>query len=542
MRLIMPEGYVSTVWGKLKVVAKDKGQTVKEDNLETVYSNCVLTLSGDITIDTIKETIDTIIEQYGIPDWEFYQINEEMVYIGSKYTDYKGYFCGADKDRKAEETLRIDVEKFVRGTTQFPIYIDWNNRNNDFHALTPAVFLTPARSWSNNGDGGANDEIMALSFDGNVAVVDMPLYFAGRRHYWFSNYVTFNNEWIETPIGVLFKNRNGWGNSLIITNATYRTPQDGSPIASIFAMLKKPKFWQKVIYPMISGDFEEIKSKFETAEVPLSMRIKMFKKQRLGLLDKEIKELETKRDYARNEIETYIKEITKRKILSASMETDILDKKKQLRRGMNSKTVDAEIAQLFELPFLKNVSFNNGDITLEFTELAINVDGPVLGPYIINYHKGRNEMTITNEGNPVSGRAHPHCENGGYPCLGNYSDVYFHLANGEIYAAAIIIHKYLTTYNPEDCWGDYLRLWDAKWWLTDLEQRGFTSRVHEFARLYFDTFGRYPSDCERCTYCNKLIEYCECQMCSACGSIMDDCECERCPECNALPMDCTCNV
>jgi hypothetical protein len=333
-----------------------------------------------------------------------------------------------------------------------------------------------------------------------------------------------------------------------------------SGLKSINDLLKERTIWEKILVPMATMDFDELKEKLNNQEIPISLQAKSFVLQSKSALFEEITNLSSQRDAAIRDIDYSIKRITEQKLQADNMTRQIEEKKKSLESTVAISKFEEQVTKIKSLPYIKSLSFLTTGLNIETEPIQID-DGPYLGGYKVTYSTTNKTLVIFNEKNPYTGGeilAHPHIPQGGQPCFGNYSDIFYRFETGEYYIGMEILYKFLSTYNPEDVWGRRLYLWDKEYYFKDMKERGLLRYIDEYYyKEYFEIMGehlphvrfceecglpRRECACSVCRVCHNHVDECTCWICPECGENVDEgnCYCDRCESCGELIEDCEC--
>jgi protocadherin alpha len=327
---------------------------------------------------------------------------------------------------------------------------------------------------------------------------------------------------------------------------------------NIYEALKEEVFWTRVLIPLATIDFETLESELENQETPLSIQLRMFKIQAQSALQQEIEGLQASKKDSQEKVNSYIRAITDQKLNVHRLEETIREKTSIFEKGLVARSLEDEFKRILSLPYIEGVSFVGADMVITTGPIQID-DGPILGGYTITYGVKDKNLMIRNNVNPIRyyGLAHPHIYQDGEICFGNYSDIFFRFETGEYYVGLELLHEFLSTYNPEDEWGQRLIHWDAKYVFEDMRERGILNELDsEWDERYYSIYYEHlPSvnvcedcgepledcECHRCQYCNRHEDDCECWICPECGcEVGNDCRCDRCENCNELVGDCEC--
>jgi hypothetical protein len=197
---------------------------------------------------------------------------------------------------------------------------------------------------------------------------------------------------------------------------------------------------------------------------------------------------------------------------------------------------------------VKNLELtSDGHVVFYLDAIPIEGNGPVIGPYKITCGVSTADMKVENTGNPKEGHAHPHCPQGGKPCIGNYTDVYYHISKFELCNAVELIKIFLSSVNLEDSWGQRLGNWDKDFMFQLFVDQGLERKIESRWNEDFKKWskGRSLPGMEvapNCTHCGFPQASCACEFCSVCGSRVAECTCERCDDCGERVVDCICEA
>ena len=421
----------------------------------------------------------------------------------------------------------------------------------------PTVILDGYSVWCNNGTGATNNDFYPIVFRNVATLAYFPNYVNDAKNLDFCK--DEPDECIITPFCVIRRNTKGFGNTVFLR--TIKFNDDETPgCKNIHEVLKEDFFWTKVLIPLTTLDFSALRAEFEKQEIPMLLQAKNFKIKSENALRAEIADLKLSKESAQVSINTGIKEITRQKLLLRRLDEIIKEKTNALEKRLHARQLINGIKSLTSLPYVEKVSFNGLSIEIVTKPIQID-DGPFLGGYTIIYNTNTKSLEVNNDVNPIThGRSvlsHPHIAQNGDVCLGNYSDIFLMFEVGEYCVGMELLHKFLSTYNPDDEWGRRLIWWDAEYVFEDMRTRGMLDCIEpEYNDYYYDIYGKHlPSTnicpecqesnnncmCYRCEYCRNHIDDCVCWICPDCNCrIGFDCECERCESCSDLLDDCEC--
>ena len=531
MKIFVSSDYLSSLMSAVRTV---KGvEHISHESYNRMYC---LEYTDDV-IDSLPDILDYLLE-LGYPEFEGYElihISEDTVYIGKRKRVEVGNITYSNS--KGTEPIWISsvTDIFNSIKSELPIQLMFNPAVTKITYSIPSVVATPRNWWeSNYRTANILNSISTLKFREHQLTIDLPKRFKDADIYSFND-----NTYHDCVIGYLIKNQQGVGNTLLLNSIMFAESSSLPGTRNIFNLLTKKKFWEKVIIPFITSNFEEVVEDIVEYPVPIEIRCTHINRAIAEKIVKEIENYKIELEDSKEQVKAYIESITTQKLKIDSLISTIQEKEKEHKKLLKSKTLANDIIQIYSLPFVEDFIVDNDYITIKLHPIQID-SGPFLGPYVVKYNLTTNKLYITNTGNPIDGLAHPHCEDGRSPCLGNYDDMYYHLSSGHYHAAIVMIHKFLSTYNPEDSWGDRLSKWDAKYWFNDLAVRGLEDKIQGYASLYHSTFGYYPECVDICEFCGRLSYECACPVCSCCNEVLEYCECTRCSSCGELVLECDC--
>jgi hypothetical protein len=515
-----------------------------------------------VTWDNIDLPLSPVREWYleKYPESKIYhQTEDSLVFYDEEKIVYVGdYSAGNFSERELESIWREKMQELL-ATIEVPSLttIQMGSHCSSTHRMTPTILLAGRNVWTNNGEPRPNNLVQVVAYKNTASLVYFQNWYPGTGLYDVQDYP---HHYIVTPLCVICDNTKygGVGNTIIITSSSYSTLEDVT-LKSLYQTLLDKVMWDKILIPMLQEDFETLKTQFEQQAIPLPLQIKLYKYQMQLGAQTELDELIKLKELQIKDIETYIKEITKRKVNISTYEEKIVEKQKEILKRFSTKKLEGDIRRLKKLPYIKSFEFTTDGICF-YTEPIQVDDGPFLGGYKIQFITGSKKLKIENLVNPMSmgSLAHPHIPQNGTPCFGNYTDIYFRFETGDYYIGIELLHEFLSTYNPDDEWGRRLIYWDAKFVFEDMKERDILWKCgREWDRYYEQVYGtslrdeercvhcgEYQSDCscDRCAYCEELTDNCECWICYSCGLLVEDgCNCARCESCNELIRDCGCD-
>lgn len=299
-------------------------------------------------------------------------------------------------------------------------------------------------------------------------------------------------------------------------------------------ILATKEFWTDFVIPQVCLDWESVKDTY--LNTPIKNQEFVIKSFVRGMLEREYEEIKSKQnEYEQNreEIETYIRSITTKKLVMNRLSQEIDAKRQALssEQGMRVKLAQ-QLRLLSEHKYVTGIDI---DDTINIETTAILVDGVVpIGPYRISLSIGNEpDIKVVNTHNPMNYFDHPHISEH-RPCWGNYTDVYVHLADLDLISTAEILFRFLESWNPEDTWGKNLINWDPNYAFKVLIEMGLLCTVgSEWDEYYYEIYDEHL-DNEYCSECGEHTDDCYCY-CPRCGELVDgDCDCNRCPECGSL--------
>jgi hypothetical protein len=505
----------------------------------------------------MTEEFITAYIQSKFPELNIQKIDEDTIFAFNRMLEIEQ---GESQYASAETTIEqeiewrknvVDVVSELEAVT--PFSLEFNPREYNFNRSVPTVILEPHSMWYNQGKPAVGAELKLVAINRAANILYMPTSFNGMYMY----PVCDNPEdYIGLPFALVYKNKKGFGNTVIITANKYSAKRDASA-KSIFDALAEPFVWKKIISYLLWTPLEQLKKDQNNIQVPLGLQAKLLLIRSQNSIKDEILSLETRKLEARNSIESYIKDITTLKVRVSEYDSQIAQKQNDLRNKSILKAFEREIKSLKSLPYMERFEFIGDGITFYTHPIQVD-DGPFLGGYEIHWSVTNKTLNFKNLVNPARDGelAHPHIYQGGDACLGNYSDIYFRFESGEYYVGMELVHEFLSTYNPDDEWGRRLIYFDPEWTFEDMDRRGILRLVEDdYEDIYFEVYGHYlrrevcdecgmtrdDCTCDRCHFCGAYSEDCECWICYDCGELVEDgCTCDRCDHCQELIRDCDC--
>jgi hypothetical protein len=451
---------------------------------------------------------------------------------------------GYNTDRySAEEPVwRTSVSDNLRNIKfNIPFVIDFN-LTSSLNSVVPTVLLTGLETSKLRRDRDNRAEIVPVVYKDSANLIFMPNHMINAEElYDILNDTFWQDNYIVTPFCIIKRNNLGFGNVVFVKSVSFSTEKH-EIVKSIFEELESPFIWEKILIPLATTDFDILRKEFEEQIIPMKLKLREFSILSQQTLNDKIMFLKSELDVAQQEINTFISEITSRKIRIDTMSTDLLEAKERRKNKILSAQFEKEIEAIKGLPYIEDIGFTAKEIIFKTKPIQVD-EGPVLGGYNISYNFDTQGLEIKNMINPIQQLHHPHVPDVGEPCFGNYTDIYTNLSLGQYYMAIELLHQFLASYNPEDCWGIRLIYWDAQYVFEDMEERGLLHEIDsEFDEDYFDIYGEHLPNSNYCPECGLSQEECECNCCPHCHNHVDDCSCWICPECEELVEDgCECN-
>jgi protocadherin alpha len=314
------------------------------------------------------------------------------------------------------------------------------------------------------------------------------------------------------------------------------------------SFLWEDSFWLEYVFPILFDDSIVFATK--TAEIKrIIINFRSYaaeyavKAQEAS--QKQIKKLHDDMLKTRESINALISDITtsKRRIDEWSLQIVSLEKEMAIS-NIKDKLLD-EFERASKL--VQNLEItDDGKIILYMHPVAIDGDGPLIGPYKVSVDSAHAEVHIENTGNPKEGYAHPHCQQNHKPCFGNYTDLYYHISKFELSTVIELLNVFLGTFNPDDVWGQNLGYWDKEYMFkvyTELKkvdrlEGRWNDAYHKWAGKNLP--GIAPEENTTCSVCGATLENCSCHFCGYCGQHEENCTCEWCDECDRNINECTC--
>ena len=430
---------------------------------------------------------------------------------------------------------RAMQEKSEGLESPLPIVIETGTGTNYTNRLMPTVVLQSHSMRDYQGGIRTSGQAIPIYLGDYSVMAWFPSGYNAEGLYLIHDYP---NAYFATPYAMVGRNAEGLGNTVFLCNSLWDSSNGGEK--QIYDLLLEPEVWTKVLIPLATLSWEDAKSMWERTQLPDEVQLEMFRQIFQQGMIAELEALKASREQQANSVTEYIKRITNAKISLAGLESQIMLKQREIDNNKSMKKVEKSFQELRSLPYLESFVMKGGTVSFYTKPIPIDETGPVLGPYKIQYKFSDKSLKIWNEGNPADDRgrllSHPHCDQGGYPCFGNYTDIVYSFETGDFYSAMEFMHEFLGTYNPEDCWGRRLFYFDAKWTAEDMKQRGLSDYIEaEFARLYRDATGETLRNADDyCPDCDRYRDECECERCENCGHRVADCDCTRCRDCNEL--------
>jgi protocadherin alpha len=453
----------------------------------------------------------------------------------------------------------IDSVKSLLNEMEFniPLEVEFNPIAHALNRAIPTVVLLGREVWKNQGQPVIVHSPAIIAYKKYANLAYFPYHITTQRHFYFVEERPANH--ILTPFCVIKKNRWGIGNTVLLNNIQFSS-ETIPGMKTIFELLQEEFIWKNIIIPLATEDFDELKAVLDSQEVPLLLQAKAFRIQSQSGILQEIADFQVRKEEAIKRVEDQIRYVTEIKLEIDNLDRQLEEKQKSLQSNIDSNVLEKEFEKVTSLPYVKSIGFTNAGMTILTEPIQID-DGPVLGGYKIVYNPNGRVLNIFNEVNPMMADgviAHPHIPQGGQPCFGNYTDIFFRFEKGEFYIGMELLHKFLATYNPEDLWGRRLVYWDAPFFFRDMKERELARLIPErYDSQYFEEIGEHLPHVRICSGCGRPSSLCECNTCRTCGNHMDDCtcwicpncgeniengdcECDRCEQCNELIGDCEC--
>jgi len=511
----------------------------------------------DITYEYVKEVWKAFAEKWTdeLPHAEYTLEDGSIVICPNNSFLTVNVGNATDIYNMEEPEWRKRVEELVNGMTfDAPFVVEFNPSFYNMERNVPTISLYGREIWRNNGQRHTTSDFYPVVFRNMANLVYMPNYVEKAESLTFYN--NEPDECIITPFCVIKRNAKGFGNTVMLRSISFQSV--GVPGAKhLNDILEDNLFWTKILIPLATEKFEDLKMELENQVTPMAIQFRYFKLQSKTALREEINSLVVQKIEAQNKINSLVRSITDYKIHMGKLDEVLQEKKAILDRGLACQGMEDEFKRILALPYIEKFVFLG--TTVEFTTkpIPIDEDGPVLGGYTITYNVQDKNLNIHNNVNPTDGLAHPHIYQDGEICFGNYSDIFFRFQSGEYLVGLELLHEFLSTYNPEDEWGRRLLYWDTDFVFEDMRERGLEDCIEpSWDDAYYRRYGEHlPSanlcpecgeteedcTCHRCRYCGRHADDCECWICPDCGcEIGNDCHCDRCEKCNELIGDCVC--
>jgi hypothetical protein len=518
--------------------------------------------------------------------WEYNTVSYEFVRkVWDEYDPYDrvvvalengSFVVGASKDKNpfhhsvgkssvgasqidAEVTWQNSVVELVESIKPDTLFeLEFNPTSYHLNRQMPTVVLTGREVWRNQGQPAILHSPAIIAYEKYANLAYFPYYMSNQRQLYYVDEKPANH--IISPFCVVRKNKLGFGNTVVLNNIQFSS-ETMPGMKTVFELLQEEFIWKNILFALATRDFEELRTIIENQEIPILLQAKAFRIQSQAGLLQEIVDLEARKSDTVKRIDEQIKYVTDLKIEADGFERQIEEKQKSIESNIASEKLEKEFEKVTSLPYIKSIGFTNAGMTLMTEPIQID-DGPTLGGYKIVYNPNGRVLSIFNEVNPARADgllAHPHIPQGGQPCFGNYTDIFFRFEKGEFYVGMELLHKFLSTYNPEDLWGRRLVYWDAPFFFRDMKERGLTRHIPErYDGQYYEETGEHlphvricaecgrptrECECERCEICHNHPDECTCWICPECGENVDagNCTCDRCESCHELIGDCECN-
>jgi len=511
-----------------------------------------------LTYDKVKE----FWAEYDTRNRAIYSLEDGFVISAAedeKFTHFfYGNLTGSGLSRK-ESDFTVDAAVCVsKLEVDFPLAVEFNPSNYYMIRNVPTIILLGREVWRNQGQYALVNSPQGVAFRNLANLVFMPNSMVTMESLYFIQENRANC--IVLPFCVIRKNELGFGNTILLNSVMF-SEDTMSGIKSIFELLKEDFFWKKLLIPLAFTDFETLKTELENQEIPLALQAKAFILQSKNGLLLDIKTLNEANAIISEEISELITEITDKKLTIDRGEQQIAEKQKEFESALSSTKLEDEFKKVETLPYVTKLTFTSEGMAV-YTE-PIQIDnGPFLGGYKIVYNPATRKLAIFNEVNPVTKDgllAHPHVPQGGLPCFGNYSDIFFRFGTGEFYVAIEELYRFLGAYNPEDTWGRRMLYWDDEFYYKDMKERELLHLLGDaHDRRYHEITGEHlpciticsecgeparTCACNICEVCQRPEDECECWICTRCGGNIDngDCYCDRCDQCHELDENCECD-
>lgn len=309
-----------------------------------------------------------------------------------------------------------------------------------------------------------------------------------------STYTTWRDvasEWKEMGEHIFFASEDG-NNSICFRYGYNPVMKSDNHFGKL---LEKQSFWERLILPAIKfGNVDTLSTNPATAAGTYKMYAAAFRKSRM----KEVESLRSEIETTRRTIQDNIQNISRWKIE--------LDNKVMRLSALEKGTMDRVSAEKFKqefdtiivLPYVQDLIFSDKGLNVVLEPIMIRDDPRLtLGPYIIALDVFNNKITVENTVNPRDGHAHPHIPQKGNPCFGSYSDIFYHLGNGDINAVVEMMHRYLQEVNIEDSWGQRVLDWNVDAGLQIFKEEGREALIPwDYNERYHQLFDCNLPGCE----------------------------------------------
>jgi hypothetical protein len=457
----------------------------------------------------------------------------------------------------AEDTFTDAIAGMMQNLeVDMPLAVEYNSSNYDVFRYAPTVIIAPREIWRNQGQLSYIHTAHAVTYGDTGFLSWFPYSVVDQRRYYIV--AERPDSFIVLPWCFIRKNSTGLGNTVVINSFSFDSNGQGE---SIYTTLLNPEIWNKILIPLATKDFEQLKVELSNQVVPLELQIKIFNLQANQLIVAEVAKLKADKESNKRIVDDYLRIITDTKIKLDNLDKQIAHKEVELEQSIESGKLMEEIDRLQKLPYVTKVQFTANGLEIYTKPIQID-DGPMVGGYRVVYKSGTKSFLIYNEENPqtVGGKilAHPHIPQGDQPCFGNYTDIFFRFETLSFYIGMELLYKFLSTYNPNDAWGRRLQYWDSPYFYRDMKERGLQNLLGESHDIeYFAATGEHlpcvkmcpycgstqrQCTCIICPYCGRRASQCSCHICQTCGGNVyaGECHCERCPRCLQLIESCTC--
>ena len=476
-------------------------------------------------------------ERFNIPAYEVLKISDEAIVIITNTLTFINYY---------NSTEGMSIEKFISSIQDIPAMVVHEEPFSYFlnmHVL-PTIYI-PTQ------DEKSLEKDVEFSFRGLENLFYIPKYLSSSRAEALRG-LNCLEQAIVTPLFYVLKNE-GIGNTVILRG--HLSLEESLGYKTIYEALQEELFWKRVLLPLATEDFDRLKEELYNTVLSTSLSIKKFSLSMHKYIIDEVKSLEASKASLEADIAVKENDIRYNKTLIEITKRNIQERKQSLNACISTTKLKEEIEAIRALPYISAITLADNSIVIETHPIQID-DGPILGGYEITYNVLNNYLSITNLINPMNGCHHPHIH-GDIFCWGNYSDVPVYFATGDFLVGTEMLHKFLSTYNVDDEWGDTLIFWDAEYAFKNIIDVGRLRDIDaEFDDYYYNIYGEHLPNCRRCPDCDELEENCTCHICEYCGESEDyctcwicpecggkvdySCECNRCPKCNELLEDCEC--